>query len=126
MISTEQAIKKDLKSAEEWALSGVSSVIYSLNVEDLEYEDAFDAICHKSLEEMGAHAKQYVTQERKRLEDSSIFLESGGWWVSGLDPLDNWKRMKWGQFKPKPQERIKKVNQLNTSRLGRNHAERFF
>ena len=50
---------------------------------------------------MGAHAKQYVTQERKRLEDSSIFLESGGWWVSGLDPLDNWKRMKWGQFKPK-------------------------
>lgn len=101
MISTKQAIKKDLTSADEWALSGVSSVIYSLNVEDLEYEDAFDAICHKSLEELGAHAKQYVTQERKKLEESAIFLQSGGWWVSGLDPLDNWKRMKWGQFKPK-------------------------
>jgi hypothetical protein len=27
-------------------------------------------------------------------------LESGGWWVSGLDPLNNWQPMMWGRFKP--------------------------
>ncbi len=26
-------------------------------------------------------------------------LESGGWWVSGLDPLNNWQPMLWGRFK---------------------------
>ncbi len=26
--------------------------------------------------------------------------ESGGWWVSGLDPHNNWQRMVWGRFKP--------------------------
>ena len=26
--------------------------------------------------------------------------ELGGWWVSGLDPYNNWKRMLWGRFKP--------------------------
>ena len=27
-------------------------------------------------------------------------LEAGGWWVSGLDPLNNWQPMMWGRFKP--------------------------
>ncbi|NJO64923.1 MAG: DUF3854 domain-containing protein, partial [Richelia sp. RM2_1_2] len=26
--------------------------------------------------------------------------EHGGWWVSGLDPYNNWKPMEWGRFKP--------------------------
>ena len=26
--------------------------------------------------------------------------ELGGWWVSGLDPYNNWERMVWGRFKP--------------------------
>ncbi|MGK7894019.1 MAG: plasmid replication protein, CyRepA1 family [Xenococcus sp. (in: cyanobacteria)] len=26
-------------------------------------------------------------------------LEFGGWWVSGLDPLNNWQPMLWGRFK---------------------------
>lgn len=26
-------------------------------------------------------------------------LEAGGWWCSGLDPLNNWHPMLWGQFK---------------------------
>ncbi|MEM6751528.1 MAG: DUF3854 domain-containing protein [Cyanobacteria bacterium P01_C01_bin.38] len=26
--------------------------------------------------------------------------ELGGWWVSGLDPYNNWERMEWGRFKP--------------------------
>ncbi len=26
--------------------------------------------------------------------------ESGGWWVSGLDPHNSWQRMAWGRFKP--------------------------
>ena len=27
-------------------------------------------------------------------------LEDGGWWVSGLDPLNNWLPMEWGRLKP--------------------------
>ena len=27
-------------------------------------------------------------------------LADGGWWVSGLDPLNNWLPMIWGRFKP--------------------------
>ncbi|MGL5942343.1 MAG: DUF3854 domain-containing protein [Waterburya sp.] len=27
-------------------------------------------------------------------------IEDGGWWVSGLDPVDNWQPMQWGRFKP--------------------------
>ncbi|MDJ0902588.1 MAG: DUF3854 domain-containing protein [Xenococcus sp. MO_188.B8] len=27
-------------------------------------------------------------------------LEDGGWWSSGLDPLNNWSKMQWGRFKP--------------------------
>ncbi len=26
--------------------------------------------------------------------------DDGGWWVSGLDPLNNWQPMQWGRFKP--------------------------
>ncbi len=27
-------------------------------------------------------------------------IEAGGWWCSGVDPLNNWKPMEWGRFKP--------------------------
>ena len=27
-------------------------------------------------------------------------LSDGGWWVSGLDPLNNWQKMIWGRLKP--------------------------
>ena len=27
-------------------------------------------------------------------------VEAGGWWISGLDPLNNWEPMEWGRFKP--------------------------
>lgn len=28
------------------------------------------------------------------------FAARGGWWCSGLDPLHNWREMKWGCYKP--------------------------
>ena len=27
-------------------------------------------------------------------------IDAGGWWVSGLDPFNNWLPMMWGRFKP--------------------------
>ncbi|MCT7950622.1 DUF3854 domain-containing protein [Ancylothrix sp. C2] len=33
------------------------------------------------------------------------FIKWGGWWCSGLDPLNNWELMEWGCFKPnKPRQ----------------------
>ena len=28
------------------------------------------------------------------------FVKLGGWWCSGLDPLNHWDAMEWGCFKP--------------------------
>ena len=100
MISTENAIRKSPSSLDEWSDSGVSVDIFSINVLDLNHEESFEAICEESLNKLGSHAKQYCTKERKFLEERAAFLESGGWWVSGLDPFNQWKRMEWGQFKP--------------------------
>lgn len=35
-------------------------------------------------------------------------LTAGGWWCSGLDPLNNWQKMEWGCFKPNQPRRNQK------------------
>ncbi len=37
---------------------------------------------------------------RDKWLNSYAHLESGGWWVSGLDPHNNWQPMLWGRLKP--------------------------
>lgn len=38
-------------------------------------------------------------------------IAEGGWWCSGLDPLNHWQAMEWGCFKPK-QPRLNENNKL--------------
>lgn len=40
-----------------------------------------------------------------------LHLAKGGWWCSGLDPLNNWQVMEWGCFKPN-QPRYNKKGKL--------------
>ena len=49
---------------------------------------------------MGGHAAQYATTPVIKLRQRYNHVLAGGWWVSGLDPLNDWHPMDWGQFKP--------------------------
>ena len=80
----------------EWNNSCVDEQLTTLNLRTL----------------MGASAYEYLLyglpdSERRndgRLRDKWLnryaHLENGGWWVSGLDPLNNWQPMQWGRYKP--------------------------
>jgi hypothetical protein len=81
---------------EEWKRSGVSPDLINLNVESVTpgYE-AFelllysDRISRLNTGRLPAWALKKYTH-----------IEDGGWWCSGLDPLQDWKPMLWGRFKP--------------------------
>ena len=63
------------------------------------------------MEQLGAHAQQYITGRVQRLlAPLDSLAEAGGWWCSGLDPLADWAPMEWGQFKgDRPRQKGGKV-----------------
>ena len=85
---------------EEWRDSGVSDEIIAANVHYLEGDEAVDALTRPAIESMGGHAAQYATGKVIALRSRYEHVKAGGWWVSGLDPLNHWEPMEWGQFKP--------------------------
>ncbi|MBD2090670.1 DUF3854 domain-containing protein [Microcoleus sp. FACHB-1515] len=85
--------KADTDHAQEWLDSGVDPGIIALNVETLVdtaidgYADYLFPIAerlHWNLSRFGQKTRPYLR----------------GWWVSGIDPLNDWQRMEWGRFKP--------------------------
>lgn len=81
--------------AQEWLDSGVDPDIIALNVETLtdtatnSYSDSLFPIA----ERLNWKVTRFGQNTRSNLR---------GWWVSGIDPLNNWQRMTWGRFKPDP------------------------
>lgn len=81
---------------QEWTIgSGVDREIVSLNLESLE------------LLEMGQSGQEVSnTPIHDRLNwkytrfGYQVQTDLRGWWVSGVDPLDNYQPMIWGRFKP--------------------------
>lgn len=78
---------------QEWLDSGVDPGIIALNVETLtdtaatDYADSLFPIAERlnwKITRFGQHTRTNLR----------------GWWVSGIDPLNNWQRMEWGRFKP--------------------------
>lgn len=78
---------------QEWRDSGVDLSIITLNVETLtdtaknDYSDSLFPIA----ERLNWKITRFGQKTRSHLR---------GWWVSGIDSLNNWKRMEWGRFKP--------------------------
>lgn len=78
---------------QEWLDSGVDAGIIALNVETLtdtaahDYGDSLFPIA----ERLNWKISRFGQQTRSNLR---------GWWVSGVDPFNNWQRMEWGRFKP--------------------------
>ena len=81
---------------QEWLDSGVDPELIALNVKSLNGEEAFDYLLF--------NLPPDARRNDGRLGYRSMFryrhLEAGGWWVGGLDPLNDWKPMDWGRFKP--------------------------
>lgn len=83
----------------EWQASCVAPEIIAANVRSIEGQEVIERLAGDKLAGFGGHSAQYATgavrNVLQRYENSS----QGGWWVSGLDPLNNWVPMEWGQFK---------------------------
>lgn len=63
----------------------------------------------KSLPDTSAYDYLLVSDEINRTNTGRVqnswlqryrHITDGGWWCSGLDPLNNWQAMEWGCFKP--------------------------
>ncbi|MBW4667250.1 MAG: DUF3854 domain-containing protein [Cyanomargarita calcarea GSE-NOS-MK-12-04C] len=62
-----------------------------------------------SLEDNNAYDYLLISEQLPRTNTGMVksswlnryaHINSGGWWCSGLDPLNNWQGMEWGCFKP--------------------------
>lgn len=74
--------------------SGVDPAIVKANVVSLKGEVVYDYLFYSPKlprTNTGRIASHYLREY--------ACLEAGGWWCSGLDPLNNWHPMLWGQFK---------------------------
>lgn len=101
MISSESRQEKKLappkhiesRHWEEWLASGVDPDIIALNVQsisDLEV-NSYTREVERPVAEL---LNWRVTQGYRN------YPNINGWWVSGIDPLNNYEPMTWGRFKP--------------------------
>jgi hypothetical protein len=79
---------------QEWQQSAVDEGIVELNVRSLSGTDPYNYLCSEKLDRLNTGVLNSKWLKRYR------HIENGGWWSSGLDPLNNWEEMDWGCFKP--------------------------
>lgn len=84
-------------SVAEWLESGASQETIDLNVVELHGDHALQFVIERDLEK---YSSQTVTVPLRKTLNRYESIKNGGWKVTGLDPLDDWQRMTWGQFKP--------------------------
>lgn len=86
----------DPKHLHEWFGSAVDESIIQLNVKTLSGNLALEHLLYALRED--------ARRNDRRLRDKYLrqydHVLKGGWWVSGLDPLNDWEPMEWGRFKP--------------------------
>ncbi|MGK7913151.1 MAG: AAA family ATPase [Synechococcus sp.] len=75
--------------------SAIATDLIALNFKSLQGEETYRRVCYS---DRLSRTKDGELSDRVRRRYSH--LAKGGWWCSGLDPLDNWKPMQWGCFKP--------------------------
>ncbi|MGK7905851.1 MAG: MobF family relaxase [Synechococcus sp.] len=75
--------------------SAIAAELIALNFLSLRGEETYRRVCYS---DRLSRRKDGELSDRVRRRYSH--LEKGGWWCSGLDPLDYWKPMQWGCFKP--------------------------
>lgn len=79
---------------EEWAVgSAVDPEIIALNVETIR-DTQIDVLSREVSHPIAERLNWKISAGYKLHENRK------GWWVSGIDPLNNYQRMEWGRFKP--------------------------
>lgn len=97
---TENPSHIELPDWQEWLNSGVDPEIISLNVKSLTGNTPYDYLIY---------GDNIPRRNDGRIRDNVLkkfrHTEYGGWWCSGVDPLNQYKLMMWGCFKPKKPRR---------------------
>ena len=90
--------------------SDLHQVHYQELVTDSGIDRALVILNFGSLEGNSVYARLFTSAQIPRTNGGQItprwmrryaHCAKGGWWCSGLDPLNEWKPMEWGTFKPK-------------------------
>jgi hypothetical protein len=85
--------------------SAISDSFIENNFQSIYGEASYELLLSDAIAQLGdgklvPHTDQYVTADIKKYYRLYKHCLDGGWWCSGLDPLDNWGKMNWGCFKP--------------------------
>ncbi|MCC5668487.1 DUF3854 domain-containing protein [Nostoc sp. CHAB 5784] len=96
------------KHLQEWLNSGVDEEIFHLNVRSLFFTLPYEYLLY---------SPKISRRNDGRLRDRDLkkyqHIELGGWWCSGVDPLNQYALMMWGCFKPDhPRRDRQKVHKL--------------
>jgi len=81
----------------EWLESGVDPDLIALNVQILSGDTPYQYLLY---EINAASGRVHPDAQWRWARKHYSHIEHGGWWCSGLDPLNNWQPMYWGCFKP--------------------------
>jgi hypothetical protein len=81
----------------EWLASGVDPDLIALNVQILSGDTPYQYLLY---EINAASGRVHPDAQWRWARKHYSHIEHGGWWCSGLDPLNNWQPMYWGCFKP--------------------------
>jgi len=81
----------------EWLASGVDPDLIALNVQTLSGDAPYAYLLY---EINAASGRVHPDAQWRWARKHYSHIEAGGWWCSGLDPLNNWQPMYWGCFKP--------------------------
>ena len=80
----------------EWLESSVDEQLTTLNLISLSGFTTYDYLLYGLPDD----ERRNDGRLRDKWLNRYAPLEDGGWWVSGLDPLNNWQPMQWGRYKP--------------------------
>ena len=81
----------------EWLESGIDPDLIALNVQTLSGDAPYPYLLY---EINAASGRVHPDAQWRWARKHYSHIEHGGWWCSGLDPLNNWQPMYWGCFKP--------------------------
>ncbi len=80
----------------EWLESSVDEQLTTLNLISLSGLTTYEYLLYG----LPDSERRNDGRLRDRWLNRYATLEDGVWWVSGLDPLNNWSKMEWGRCKP--------------------------
>ncbi len=110
------------KHWQEWLQSAVAPEIIWDNIKSQAGTTPYDYLCYSDKLER-TNTGRLVSH----LIRQYAHTEQGGWWCSGIDPLNNWQPMLWGCFKPdQPRINFKSGKQVKYEHPPKTPTRAFF